>query len=163
MPWNGTALYLAEMVEDGAIGEPKKIAGGVAESIFQPEWSPNGQHIVYVSDRSGWWNLYRVDLASGTTRPLAGSPMVMASSVFPRFESVYPEPVGALATFYLWIPSRDRLRWPPKDGRPAGVTCYARSALLTGRNALPTRLGCACRNNRRAMMSPVSSLVEAII
>jgi dipeptidyl aminopeptidase/acylaminoacyl peptidase len=34
------------------------VAGGIDESIFQPEWSPDGP-LYFVSDRSGWWNLYR--------------------------------------------------------------------------------------------------------
>jgi dipeptidyl aminopeptidase/acylaminoacyl peptidase len=71
MPWNGTMLYLAEVGDDGAIGAPRLIAGGTAESIFQPEWSPDGNEIVFVSDRSGWWNLYAFDVAAGTTRALA--------------------------------------------------------------------------------------------
>jgi len=71
MPWNGTLLYLAEIGADGALGEPQVIAGGAAESIFQPEWSPNGSEIVFVSDRSGWWNLYSFALASRATRALA--------------------------------------------------------------------------------------------
>jgi len=71
MPWNGTVLYLADVAADGALGEPQPIAGGVAESIFHPEWSPGGGEIVFVSDRSGWWNLYRFALAGRTTRPLA--------------------------------------------------------------------------------------------
>ena len=71
MPWNGTMLYLAEFRDDGGLGEPQLIAGGAAESIFQPEWSPDGGAIVFVSDRSGWWNLYRCELATRTTRPLA--------------------------------------------------------------------------------------------
>jgi dipeptidyl aminopeptidase/acylaminoacyl peptidase len=70
MPWNGTLLYLAAIDDAGNVGEPRPIAGGVAESVFQPEWSPDGSAIVFVSDRSGWWNLYRYDLATGTTRAL---------------------------------------------------------------------------------------------
>ena len=71
MPWNGTMLYLAEVGEHGALGEPRLIAGGPAESIFQPEWSPDGACIVFVSDRSGWWNLYGLELATRATRALA--------------------------------------------------------------------------------------------
>jgi dipeptidyl aminopeptidase/acylaminoacyl peptidase len=32
----------------------------VVESIFQPEWSPDGE-LYFVSDRNGWWNLYRIN------------------------------------------------------------------------------------------------------
>jgi dipeptidyl aminopeptidase/acylaminoacyl peptidase len=71
MPWNGTLLYLAEIGAQGTLGEPRPIAGSATESIFQPEWSPDGARIVFVSDRSGWWNLYAFDLAARTTRPLA--------------------------------------------------------------------------------------------
>jgi Tol biopolymer transport system component len=72
MPWNGTTLYLAALDENGAIiGTARRIAGGSAESIFQPEWSPDGADLVFVSDRSGWWNLYRFTLATGAVRPIA--------------------------------------------------------------------------------------------
>jgi dienelactone hydrolase len=70
MPWNGTTLYLAAIGADGAPIGTQVIAGGVAESVFQPEWSPEGDEIVFVSDRTGWWNLYAYDLATGATRPL---------------------------------------------------------------------------------------------
>jgi dipeptidyl aminopeptidase/acylaminoacyl peptidase len=71
MPWNGTTLYLADIAGDGTVGESRVIAGGPAESIFQPEWAPDGEQIVFVSDRSGWWNLYRYALATGAMQPLA--------------------------------------------------------------------------------------------
>jgi dipeptidyl aminopeptidase/acylaminoacyl peptidase len=71
MPWNGTWLYLGEVAQDGAISAPQAIAGGATESIFQPEWSPDGGQIVFVSDRTGWWNLYSFDLTTRETRALA--------------------------------------------------------------------------------------------
>ena len=72
MPWNGTTLYLADLGDDGAIvGAPRAIAGGPTESIFQPEWSPDGADLIFVSDRSGWWNLYRLTLATGAVHPIA--------------------------------------------------------------------------------------------
>lgn len=58
MPWDGTQLWVASISEDGSLGEAECIAGGVDESIFQPEWSPDGI-LHFVSDRTGWWNLYR--------------------------------------------------------------------------------------------------------
>lgn len=58
MPWYGCELWLASVDDSGALSRPVKIAGGVAESIFQPHWSTTGQ-LYFVSDRSGWWNIYR--------------------------------------------------------------------------------------------------------
>lgn len=59
MPWDGCELWAGEFDDDGAIVRAQKIAGGDEESIFQPEWSPDGV-LYFVSDRSGWWNPYRV-------------------------------------------------------------------------------------------------------
>ena len=58
MPWDGTELWMGEFQEDSTLGQMKKIAGGTTESIFQPQWSPDGI-LYFVSDRTGWWNLYR--------------------------------------------------------------------------------------------------------
>ena len=58
MPWDGAELWVAEVQEDGSVTNQVRVAGGVDESIFQPEWSPAGE-LHFVSDRSGWWNLYR--------------------------------------------------------------------------------------------------------
>jgi dipeptidyl aminopeptidase/acylaminoacyl peptidase len=58
MPWDGTELWMAEVNTDGSLGEALKIAGGLTESIFQPEWSPDGV-LHFISDRTNWWNLYR--------------------------------------------------------------------------------------------------------
>jgi dipeptidyl aminopeptidase/acylaminoacyl peptidase len=70
MPWNGTMLYLAAIDDGGAVGAPRVIAGGPAEAIVQPEWCPDGSGIVFVSDRSGWWNLHCFEIATGMTSPL---------------------------------------------------------------------------------------------
>lgn len=60
MPWDGTELWLADLAQDGSISNERPVAGGPRESIFQPEWSPEGV-LHFVSDRTGWWNLYRLD------------------------------------------------------------------------------------------------------
>jgi dipeptidyl aminopeptidase/acylaminoacyl peptidase len=97
MPWNGTSLYVAELSDNGAvIGTPRVVAGGPGESIFQPEWSPNGGELCFVSDRSGWWNLYCLTLASGEVRPLA--PMAA--------EFGQPQWVFGMATYAFAGPNR---------------------------------------------------------
>jgi dipeptidyl aminopeptidase/acylaminoacyl peptidase len=58
MPWDGTELRVAEFLPSGGLGQSQLVAGGVDESIFQPQWSPGGE-LCFISDRSGWWNLYR--------------------------------------------------------------------------------------------------------
>lgn len=58
MPWDGTELWVGEFRPDGKLTNVKRIAGGPTESIFQPAWSPDGI-LYFVSDRTGWWNLYR--------------------------------------------------------------------------------------------------------
>lgn len=58
MPWDGTELWVAQVNADGSLGLRERVAGGVDESSFQPEWSADGI-LHFVSDRSGWWNLYR--------------------------------------------------------------------------------------------------------
>ena len=67
MPWQGTELWLAALHADGSLGEPRLVAGGPEEAICQPEWSPENV-LHFVSDRSGWWNLYR--LKGDTVQPL---------------------------------------------------------------------------------------------
>ena len=58
MPWDGTELWVADVMPDGSLNNSQKIAGSPTESIFQPEWSPDGV-LYFVSDRTNWWNLYR--------------------------------------------------------------------------------------------------------
>jgi dipeptidyl aminopeptidase/acylaminoacyl peptidase len=55
----GTELWVGQLTADGLIGEKRKVAGGDEESVFQPEWAPNGL-LYFISDCSGWWNLYRL-------------------------------------------------------------------------------------------------------
>lgn len=69
MPWDGTELWVGAVNDDGTLSETELVAGGVTESIFQPEWSPDGV-LHFVSDRSGWWNLYR--RRDGETELLCG-------------------------------------------------------------------------------------------
>ncbi|HVX10088.1 MAG TPA: S9 family peptidase [Pirellulales bacterium] len=71
MPWDGTRLHLADVVEhDGlpSLANVREIAGGDDVAIFQPEFTPDGRSLIYVSDETGWGRLAAHDLASGASR-----------------------------------------------------------------------------------------------
>ena len=77
MPWDGTELCVAEVTwtDDGpVISAPEVVAGAPTpaggsgsasvvgergESVFQPRWCADDGALWFVSDRNGWWNLYR--------------------------------------------------------------------------------------------------------
>jgi dipeptidyl aminopeptidase/acylaminoacyl peptidase len=78
MPWDESELWLASTAGDGSLTGARRIAGGNEESIVQPEFSPDGS-LIFVSDRTGWWNLYRWsdggDGEDGATEATALAPM----------------------------------------------------------------------------------------
>ncbi|MCX5371932.1 prolyl oligopeptidase family serine peptidase [Streptomyces sp. NBC_00103] len=86
MPWEGTEVVVADVTGDGTLSGARVVAGGPGESIAQVDWMPStgygrqlvgdgpvddgrpsaadgrpstGDCLLYTSDRSGWWNLYR--------------------------------------------------------------------------------------------------------
>ncbi len=58
MPWDGTELRIGA-IENGRVDSWDTVLGGPAEAVYQPEWASNDELYV-VSDRSGFWNLYRL-------------------------------------------------------------------------------------------------------
>ena len=71
MPWDGTRLYLADVVAtDGLprLANTREVAGGDEVAIFQPEFTPDGRYLIYVSDETGWGRMVAHELATGTTR-----------------------------------------------------------------------------------------------
>jgi len=71
MPWDGTELWVGRFKSDGTVDQKTRVAGGASESVFQPEWSPDNV-LHFVSDPTGWWNLYRwrEDLSPAKVEPL---------------------------------------------------------------------------------------------
>ena len=69
MPWVSTETWVGDILADGTIANARRVVGGPDESVFQPEWSPDGD-LYFVSDRgAGWWNLYRE--RDGAIEPMA--------------------------------------------------------------------------------------------
>jgi dipeptidyl aminopeptidase/acylaminoacyl peptidase len=78
MPWDGTRLVLGRLEGEGPwlphLAERSILAGGEEISVFQPEFSPDGNWLAYVSDETGWWQVYLHDLQRNETRQLTHEP-----------------------------------------------------------------------------------------
>ena len=65
MPWDGTELRVAE-VSNGQLSNVRVLAGDVQTSCLSPEWGPQNE-LYFICDKSGWWNLWQVDLRGQLT------------------------------------------------------------------------------------------------
>ena len=69
MPWDGTVAAVVDLGHALPASE-RVLLGTTNESVMQPEWADD-DHLYLVTDRSGWWNLYRLGLTDGALEPLA--------------------------------------------------------------------------------------------
>ncbi len=90
MPWDGTELNIGAFDQNGLLTNQQVLAGGLDESIFQPEWGQDG-HLYFVSDKTDWWNLYRLKITIPASTPGADaegtSAPPVASAAFGSNES----------------------------------------------------------------------------
>ncbi|MBV9026903.1 MAG: S9 family peptidase [Streptomycetaceae bacterium] len=67
MPWDASRLVISD---SAAVSRPATVvAGGEEESVIQPTWGPDGA-LYFLSDRTGWWNLYRWDGSARLVAPM---------------------------------------------------------------------------------------------
>ena len=56
LPWDSTMIKVGTLTE-GRVTDVSEVAGGPGESAVVPRWL--GEELIFVSDRTDWWNLYR--------------------------------------------------------------------------------------------------------
>ena len=120
MPWDGTELWVADITDAGMLESPVLVAGGAHESIYQPGWSADGT-LYFASDRTGWWELYRIAIAKCKTQNVHAD----ATTI----EAVLREPIpeaefGRPQWLFGWA------TWACADARRIVVT-YARRGRWT--------------------------------
>ncbi len=127
MPWDGTELWVADVTAAGGLAAERRVAGGPSESVLQPAWSADGR-LHFVSDRSGWWNLYR---AEGDAAEEAGRATALAPT-----EAEFAGP--------SWVFGLQNYRFLP-DGRIAA--CFRRHGVdrlcIIGADRAVTPVPCA--------------------
>jgi dipeptidyl aminopeptidase/acylaminoacyl peptidase len=118
MPWDSSEVWVADHAPGGGIGAAVRVAGGPDESAVQPQWAEDGS-LYFLSDRTGWWNLYR--WRDGQTKAVA--PMAAECATAP-WESGYanyvPLPSGRIGVIVQRGPEHE-LVVVERDGRIAAV------------------------------------------
>ncbi len=132
MPWDGSELCVADLrvSEVGpALAHPEVVAGrpdhgpgghGDGESVSQPRWAPDGT-LWFVSDRSGWWNLYR-----WSPPPTAGSPVAdgeVEPTVQIDAEIGVPQWVFGQSRYAFLAGDRTVFAYRARRDRPPGRAC----------------------------------------
>jgi dipeptidyl aminopeptidase/acylaminoacyl peptidase len=123
MPWDGTYLRLGRLqwMENGLpmLIDIQTVAGNESTSIFQPQFSPDGKFLAYISDASGWWQIYIQDIETGVSQQFTHA----------AAEHGVPAWVQGLRT-YQFSPSADRLFFLRSQ---EGITGLWQLALESGR------------------------------
>jgi dipeptidyl aminopeptidase/acylaminoacyl peptidase len=76
LEWDLPAMPFAAsriVVRDGP-ANARVVAGGDGLSVGQPRFSPDGSRLAYVSDRSGWWNVWVAAADGSGARPVLDEP-----------------------------------------------------------------------------------------
>jgi dipeptidyl aminopeptidase/acylaminoacyl peptidase len=72
MPWDGSLLCSARVeLGDGILprlGEVEVLAGGPEVAVQQPEFAPDGRHLLFISDETGWGRIAVMDLRTRDRR-----------------------------------------------------------------------------------------------
>lgn len=143
MPWDGTELWVGDLQADGRLTNTQRVAGGTEESIFQPAWSPDGV-LHFVSDRTGWWNLYRWHV--GQVEPLLSMEVEFGEPQWVFGQSTY----GFVSANQIICTYHDR-----------GIQSLASLDCTTGKLAkieTPTRRSIACKLTQSAQSLLVALL-----
>jgi dipeptidyl aminopeptidase/acylaminoacyl peptidase len=93
MPWDATELWVTPAHDPGAA---RPLAAGAGESVFAPAWDSHDR-LRFVSDRDGWWNLYRTIVDFGAPDAAEDLPAVEQLTV-ERADLGHPQWIFGLQT-----------------------------------------------------------------
>jgi dipeptidyl aminopeptidase/acylaminoacyl peptidase len=115
MPWDSSSLWLGSADikpgEEPRLRAETHIAGGEGISVLQPEFSPDGRWLAYISDQSGWWQIHLHDLHSGKSRQLTNTPAEHALPPWLQNRNAYGFSPDSLRIFFLRNQDGSRSLW----------------------------------------------------
>ena len=160
MPWDGTILTLADLAFDDHglpyVARTRVIAGDADTAITEPVFSPDGRFLSYMSDASGWDNLYLYDLSENRHLPLVTCDADLGTPAWDQGARTYAWTPDSATIYYsrsesgtrtLWrvqVPSGDTAPVPGLDGyaefeQPA-VSSTGHLAVIASGPQIPPRL-----------------------
>lgn len=98
MPWDVTALHIADLSEDGGFNNIETVLQPVPGSISQPLWAPDGQ-LYFAADWSDWWNLYRYENGTGTCVHAAEAEFAAPAWIFGQANYAFRSASEAIVSF----------------------------------------------------------------
>lgn len=124
MPWDGTRLKVRALADGGATGarshDDLMVAGGPEESVLEPAWQPDGS-LVFISDRNGWWNLYRWDPNSGAVEALVEIEAEIGAPAWSLGGARYATLADGRIVFARWQDGYESLAVRDPDGTVADL------------------------------------------
>eukprot|EP00887_Chlorella_sp_A99_P003086 scaffold9.g3086.t1 len=101
MPWDDTALWVADVAADGSLSNHRQVAGGEGESVMHPQWSADGR-LHFISDApTGWWNVFALGTGGEAKAVCPMRAQVLSDG---RLLAVYSDPQRAGANLALLDP-----------------------------------------------------------
>ena len=115
MPWDGSLLKMGT-VQSGSDGVPRladvrTLAGGETVAVFQPTFSPDGRNLAYVSNATGWSNLYLYDLQDGRHRMLTADGADVGQPAWQQGTRTYGFAPDSSALYYVRNEAGFRRLW----------------------------------------------------
>lgn len=158
MPWDGTRLVLGTLTDcDDCMPQLRRqevLRADEDVSVVEPQFTPDGRYLIYVSDASGWYNLYRYDLEAGEHRPLTTDQAEVSRPAW--IQGVRSYSISGDGRRVLYARSRDAFTslWSVSveggDAAPAGSALERYTYLI--------QPAIAPRNNRLAVIATASEI-----
>lgn len=168
MPWDGTELRLAKLSYDGA-GAPalaavKTIAGDNGTAISQPEFSPDGRYLAYLSDAGGKDNperfgqLWLYDLAADTHQQLTTAPAEHTAPAWVQGVRTFCWSPDSQALYYLRNTEGFNTLW-----RCDLATCQSEKVELPGDYTSLRQISIAPESGTLALLASSATIPERVI
>ena len=115
MPWEGSLLKMGTVRSDNSgvprLTDVRTLAGGETTAVFQPAFSPDGRHLAYVSNATGWSNLYLYDLDDDRHRMLTADGADVGQPAWQQGTRTYGFAPDGSALYYVRNEAGFRRLW----------------------------------------------------